>query len=82
MDPCEKDPTDAASNLTNQEREDITASAQVCMILFSSHNLTNCHLTEHFNWPKQGDDKLELMIFIFRNIHRKESEYTYFRKVL
>lgn len=29
LDPCEKDPTDAASGLSNQEREDITASAQV-----------------------------------------------------
>ena len=28
-DPCEKDSVDAASSLTNQEREDITASAQV-----------------------------------------------------
>ena len=28
-DPCEKDSIDAASSLTNQEREDITASAQV-----------------------------------------------------
>ena len=28
-DPCEKDPTDAAALLTNQEREDVTASAQV-----------------------------------------------------
>ena len=29
LDPCEKDPVDAASGLSNQEREDITASAQV-----------------------------------------------------
>jgi hypothetical protein len=28
-DPCEKDPTDASDNLTDQEREDITAYAQV-----------------------------------------------------
>jgi zinc finger RNA-binding protein len=28
MDPCEKDPLDAASDMTSQEREDITASAQ------------------------------------------------------
>ena len=28
-DPCEKDPVDAAAGLSNQEREDITASAQV-----------------------------------------------------
>lgn len=30
LDPCEKDPTDAAASLTPQQREDITASAQVC----------------------------------------------------
>ena len=29
LDPCEKDPIDAASPLSAQEREDITASAQV-----------------------------------------------------
>ena len=28
LDPCEKDPTDAALELTNQEREDITSSSQ------------------------------------------------------
>lgn len=30
LDPCEKEPVDASANLTNQQREDITASAQVC----------------------------------------------------
>ncbi|KAG8181856.1 hypothetical protein JTE90_004002 [Oedothorax gibbosus] len=35
LDPCEKDPTDAASNLTNQEREDITASAQHALRLIA-----------------------------------------------
>lgn len=29
LDPCEKDPMDAAFTLSAQEREDITASAQV-----------------------------------------------------
>lgn len=29
LDPCEKDPVDAAAYLTAQQREDITASAQV-----------------------------------------------------
>lgn len=29
FDPCEKDPVDAAAYLTDQQREDITASAQV-----------------------------------------------------
>ncbi|XP_054717148.1 zinc finger RNA-binding protein-like isoform X2 [Uloborus diversus] len=35
LDPCEKDPTDAAGNLTNQEREDITASAQHALRLIA-----------------------------------------------
>lgn len=33
LDPCEKDPVDATSALTAQEREDITASAQVNLFL-------------------------------------------------
>ena len=32
FDPCEKDSTDAASSLSSQEREDITASAQVILV--------------------------------------------------
>lgn len=35
QDPCEKDPTDAAGNLTAQEREDITASAQHALRLIA-----------------------------------------------
>ncbi|GIY38699.1 zinc finger RNA-binding protein [Caerostris extrusa] len=35
LDPCEKDPTDAAGSLTNQEREDITASAQHALRLIA-----------------------------------------------
>jgi len=31
LDPCEKEPMDSATNLTNQEREDITSSAQHAM---------------------------------------------------
>lgn len=31
LDPCEKEPTDASGNLTAQQREDITASAQVIL---------------------------------------------------
>ncbi|XP_074649610.1 zinc finger RNA-binding protein-like [Tubulanus polymorphus] len=34
-DPCEKDATDAAASLTNQEREDITASAQHALRLIA-----------------------------------------------
>jgi zinc finger RNA-binding protein len=32
LDPCEKDPSDAAGNMLPQQREDITASAQVHLI--------------------------------------------------
>ncbi|XP_065565700.1 zinc finger RNA-binding protein-like isoform X3 [Artemia franciscana] len=35
LDPCEKEPTDAAGNLTNQERLDITAYAQHALRLFA-----------------------------------------------
>ncbi|XP_076034745.1 zinc-finger protein 72D isoform X2 [Oratosquilla oratoria] len=35
LDPCEKDPIDAASTLTAQEREDITASAQHALRLIA-----------------------------------------------
>lgn len=35
LDPCEKEPTDAAGSLTNQEREDITASAQHALRLIA-----------------------------------------------
>lgn len=34
LDPCEKEPTDALSSLTRQEREDITSSAQVIKHFF------------------------------------------------
>ena len=33
MDPCEKEPVDAVGNISNQQREDITASAQVVLSL-------------------------------------------------
>jgi len=35
LDPCEKDPVDAAAALSNQEREDITASAQHALRLLA-----------------------------------------------
>jgi zinc finger RNA-binding protein len=38
LDPCEKEPTDAAGNLTLQQREDVTASAQVCFETFLATN--------------------------------------------
>lgn len=42
LDPCEKDPIDAASPLSAQEREDITASAQVK--LYSTSTFFLCYL--------------------------------------
>uniref|UniRef100_A0A2P2HZK8 Zinc finger RNA-binding protein-like n=2 Tax=Hirondellea gigas TaxID=1518452 RepID=A0A2P2HZK8_9CRUS len=35
LDPCEKDPTDAAARLSNQEREEITSSAQHALRLIA-----------------------------------------------
>lgn len=46
FDPCEKDPTDEAATLTSQEREDITASAQVgshILIAFGGSWLADIH---------------------------------------
>ena len=31
-DPCEKEPTNATDCLTNQQKEEVTASAQVCLV--------------------------------------------------
>ncbi|CAG0881023.1 unnamed protein product [Darwinula stevensoni] len=39
MDPCEKDAMDAAAPLSNQEREDITASAQHALRLIAFHQI-------------------------------------------
>ena len=39
MDPCEKDVMDSSSSLTAQEREDITASAQVSFLFVCMHKL-------------------------------------------
>jgi len=45
-DPCEKEPTDATRCLTNQQKEEVTASAQVYFIM---HTYT-CHLIAIFRW--------------------------------
>lgn len=46
LDPCEKDPVDAAAYLMPQQREDITASAQVnichCFFVRSSRQFEYC----------------------------------------
>ncbi len=46
FDPCEKTPTDAVDNLKSQQREEITASAQVntiYMIIMENTELTEFH---------------------------------------
>ena len=35
LDPCEKEPMDAAQGLTNQEREDVTSSSQHALRLIA-----------------------------------------------
>uniref|UniRef100_A0A915IJA9 DZF domain-containing protein n=1 Tax=Romanomermis culicivorax TaxID=13658 RepID=A0A915IJA9_ROMCU len=39
MDPCEKTPTDVLASLTGQQREDITASAQHMLRMFTFNQL-------------------------------------------
>ena len=39
LDPCEREKADAAANLSNQERENITAAAQVSTNLSCLHSL-------------------------------------------
>lgn len=40
LDPCEKEPTDALNYLSRQEREDITASAQVSFPPYPCHDFS------------------------------------------
>jgi len=40
LDPCEKESTDAAGSLSQQQREDITASAQVTLFLSFENNFS------------------------------------------
>ena len=47
-DPCEKDPMDAISNLTAQEAEDITASAQVCYLTRFEENVFLKQIFRHY----------------------------------
>jgi len=51
-DPCEKEPTDAASSLTNQEREDITASAQHALRLIAFRQIHKVLGMEPLPQPK------------------------------
>lgn len=45
-DPCEREPTDALSDMTVQQKEAITHSAQVQ----NSCSRARCYNTEDFNW--------------------------------
>ena len=57
-DPCEKDPSDAAASLTNQEREDITASAQVCTLFYTINpSMLNPNVCLWLIWPLQNNAK-------------------------
>ena len=43
LDPCEKEPCDAFSNLTSQQREDITVAAQNILRLIAFRQVTLFH---------------------------------------
>jgi len=53
LDPCEKDPTDAAHELTNQEREDITSSSQHALRLIAFRQVHKVLGMEQLPPPKQ-----------------------------
>jgi zinc finger RNA-binding protein len=62
FDPCEKDPVDALASLTNQEREDITASAQHAMRLFAFrqiHKILNVKPIPQRSRKRRHDSDLE-----------------------
>ena len=40
LDPCEKKPVDTLAHMGEQQREDITSSAQVCALEFYVNSLT------------------------------------------
>jgi len=53
LDPCEKEPMDSASNLTNQEREDITSSAQHAMRMIAFRQINKVLGIDALPAPKQ-----------------------------
>ena len=53
LDPCEKEPTDAAHELTNQEREDITSSSQHALRLIAFRQVHKVLGMEQLPPPKQ-----------------------------
>ena len=53
LDPCEKKPMDAAADLTNQEREDITSSAQHALRMIAFRQIPKVLGIEALPAPKQ-----------------------------
>jgi len=53
LNPCEKEPTDAAAELTNQEREDITSSSQHALRLIAFRQIHKVLGMEQLPPPKQ-----------------------------
>jgi len=53
LDPCEKEPMDAAADLTNQEREDITSSAQHALRMIAFRQINKVLGIEPLPAPKQ-----------------------------
>ena len=53
LDPCEKEPMDAAADLTNQEREDITSSAQHALRMIAFRQIHKVLGIEALPAPKQ-----------------------------
>nr|CAD7588256.1 unnamed protein product [Timema genevievae] len=56
LDPCEKDPVDAAGNMQPQQREDITASAQIHKVLGMDHLPVSKFRQNRFNPRKRRRD--------------------------
>ena len=53
LDPCEKKPMDAAADLTNKEREDITSSAQHVLRMIAFRQIPKVLGIEALPAPKQ-----------------------------
>ena len=68
LDPCEKEPSDAFSNLTSQQREDITVAAQNILrliafrqvTLFQNFGDTACFIHQYFDQNQNNTDNIVL----------------------
>jgi zinc finger RNA-binding protein len=65
-DPCEKEPTDLAENLKNQQREELTASAQMALRLLAFKQI----------YKILGMDKLEFVSNATNNRMPKKRQHT------